>query len=84
MSTDTMVETIFWLTAILAYVAVQIAVQIAAARDLGKRKRVRGGNRWLWVVVILLLLPGALAYFAFGRLPDDDPAAMPPQSPATW
>ena len=69
-----MSDAIFWLLVILLYVAVQVAVQIAAGRDLGKRERVRGGNRWLWVVVILMLLPGALAYFAFGRLPDEEPA----------
>ena len=79
-----MSSTIFWLAVILLYVAVQIGVQIAAGRDLGKRKRVRGDNRWLWVIVILLFLPGALAYFAFGRLPDDEPAPMPPQSPTSW
>ena len=79
-----MSSTIFWLAVILLYVAVQIGVQIAAGRDLGKRKRVRGDNRWLWVAVILLFLPGALAYFAFGRLPDDEPATLPPQSPTSW
>ena len=79
-----MSSTIFWLAVILLYVAVQIGVQIAAGRDLGKRKRVRGDNRWLWVAVILLFLPGALAYFIFGRVPDDEPAAMPPQSPTSW
>lgn len=72
-----MSDALLVLIGLLAYVAVQIAVQIAAGRDLGKRKRVRGGNRWLWVIVILLLLPGALTYFAFGRLPDDEPTAHP-------
>ncbi len=67
-----MSATIFWLAVILLYVAVQVGAQIIAGRDLGKRKRVRGGNRWFWVVVILLLLPGALTYLAFGRLPDND------------
>ena len=79
-----MSSTIFWLAIILLYVAVQIGVQIAAGRDLGKSKRVRGDNRWLWVIVILLFLPGALAYLIFGRVPDDEPAAMPPQSPTSW
>ena len=79
-----MSEAVLVLVILLAYVAVQIAVQIAAGRDLGKRKRVRGGNRWLWVIVILLLLPGALAYFAFGRLPDEKPPTPSAQSPTTW
>ncbi len=79
-----MSEAVLVLVGLLTYVAVQIAVQIAAGRDLGKRKRVRGGNRWLWVIVILLLLPGALAYFAFGRLPDEEPSTLPPQSPPAW
>ncbi len=68
-----MSSTIFWLAVILLYVAVQVAAQIAAGRDLGKRKRVRGGNRWLWITVILMFLPGPLVYFAFGRLPNEDP-----------
>ncbi|MYD36174.1 MAG: hypothetical protein F4X20_03990 [Dehalococcoidia bacterium] len=79
-----MSEAVLVLVGLLAYVAVQIAVQIAAGRDLGKRKRVRGGNRWLWVIIILLLLPGALAYFAFGRLPDEETSTLPPQSPPAW
>ena len=79
-----MSEAVLVLVGLLAYVAVQIAVQVAAGRDLGKRQRVRGGNRWLWVIVILLLLPGALAYFAFGRLPDEEPSTTPPQSPTSW
>ena len=79
-----MSEAVLVLLGLLTYVAVQIAVQIAAGRDLGRRKRVRGGNRWLWVIVILLLLPGALAYFAFGRLPDEEPSTLPPQSPSAW
>ena len=79
-----MSEAVLVLAGLLAYVAVQIAVQVAAGRDLGKRKRVRGGNRWLWVIVILLLLPGALAYFAFGRLPDEEPSPTTPQSPTSW
>ena len=79
-----MSEAVLVLAGLLAYMAVQIAVQVAAGRDLGKRKRVRGGNRWLWVIVILLLLPGALAYFAFGRLPDEEPSTMPPQNPTSW
>ena len=64
---------VLWMLIILGFVAVQVLVQIAAARDLGRRQRVTGGNKWLWVVVILMALPGALAYFAFGRLPDEEP-----------
>jgi hypothetical protein len=49
-------------------VALQLGLQVFAAFDLARRRWVRGGNRWVWAVIILLGLLGALAYFALGRL----------------
>jgi hypothetical protein len=60
---------------ILFLVALQLSLQVIAAIDMAKRKRVRGGNRWVWVVAILLGLPGVLAYYLFGRVNDTDPSA---------
>ena len=63
------------ISAILLFVFFQLAVQILAAIDIGRRKRVRGGNKWIWVWVILVgLLPGAITYLVAGRLGDEPPA----------
>ena len=61
------------LGSILIFVFFQLSVQMLAGVDLGRRKNVRGGNKWVWVWVILAgLLPGALVYLLFGRLSDED------------
>ncbi len=62
---------------ILLFILLQLAVQTLAAIDIGRRKRVRGGNKWVWVWVILIgLLPGAIVYFVAGRLGDEPPATF--------
>ena len=68
-----MSDVIKWMLIIMVIVAVQVLLQIVAAKDLGKRQRVPGGNKWVWVAVILMSIPGPLVYFAFGRLPNGDP-----------
>jgi hypothetical protein len=40
---------------------------------------VRGGNRFLWTLAILLLpVVGALLWLFFGRMPDDGPRFLGP------
>lgn len=68
-------STAVWLILALVLMALQLGLQLIAAFDMAKRKRVRGGNRWVWVVAILLGLPGVLAYFLFGRVDDTEPSA---------
>lgn len=47
---------------------IQLTVQIFALVDLAKRKRVMGGNKWLWATFIVLgALLGAAAYLLIGR-----------------
>ena len=66
--------TFLTIAAILLLVLFQLAVQILAGIDIGRRTRVRGGNKWVWVWVILVgMLPGALVYLIAGRLRDDRP-----------
>ena len=49
-------------------VVLQLAAQIYALVDLTRRGSVRGGRKWVWLLVILLgNLPGAIAYLAAGR-----------------
>jgi hypothetical protein len=55
---------------LLPIIVVQLALMAIALRDLlREERRVRGGNKGLWAVVIVFgQLLGPLAYLAFGRL----------------
>ena len=54
---------------ILALVALQLGLQVYALVDLSRRDAVRGGRKWVWVLVIAMgNLPGAIAYLAAGRV----------------
>ncbi len=55
---------------LLPLVLVALALQIFALVDLYRRdkSRVQGGNKWVWLAVILLINPvGAIAYLLAGR-----------------
>ena len=55
---------------IIALAAAQVVAQVYALLDLARRDAVRGGRKWVWVLVIALgNLPGAIAYLVAGRLP---------------
>ena len=55
---------------LIALIAVQVAAQVYALLDLARRNVVRGGRKWVWVLVIALgNLPGAIAYLVVGRPP---------------
>jgi hypothetical protein len=57
--------------ALLALLSLQVIVQLLACVDLARRRTVRGGRKWVWVLVILAgSLPGAVIYIAYGRMPD--------------
>ena len=57
--------------ALLALLALQVIVQVFACADLARRRSVRGGRKWVWVLVILAgSLPGAALYLGYGRMPD--------------
>jgi hypothetical protein len=63
---------------VLAILAVQLALLVAALVDVLRRpdEAVTGGRRWVWILVIVLVQAiGPLAYFAAGRRPR--PAAEP-------
>ena len=53
-------------------VAIQLALIVLALRDLARpERRVQGGNKLAWVVVIVVFgLIGPLAYFWVGREPE--------------
>ena len=55
---------------LLGVIVVQVATQVYAVVDLVRRDEVRGGNKWVWALVLALgNLPGAIAYLAAGRMP---------------
>lgn len=57
--------------ALLALLWLQVIVQLLACVDLARRRTVRGGKKWVWVLVIIAgSLPGAALYLAYGRMPD--------------
>jgi len=53
---------------LIPLVVVQLILQIVALVDLYKRERVKGGKKWIWVLVIIFgEIIGAAVYFIFGR-----------------
>jgi hypothetical protein len=54
---------------ILPILAIELALLLLAVRDLLRAdRRVRGGNKALWALVILFVsLVGPVLYFAIGR-----------------
>jgi hypothetical protein len=57
--------------ALLALLSLQVIVQLLACVDLARRRTVRGGRKWVWVLVIIAgSLPGAALYLSLGRMPD--------------
>jgi hypothetical protein len=49
-------------------ILVELALVIFALRDLVRRKKVKGGNKWVWVALILVFnLIGPILYFVIGR-----------------
>lgn len=46
----------------------QLGLQIYALVDLSRQPKVRGGSKWIWVLVIIFLeIFGPIVYFLFGR-----------------
>lgn len=53
---------------LLPIVVLELGLMVAALWDLAHRERVRGGRKWVWVLVAVLVnIVGPLAYFMFGR-----------------
>lgn len=60
------------LLVLLPIIILQLALQIAAILDLKKRKNVVGGNKLVWLLVIVLgELLGPVVYFVFARKEDE-------------
>jgi len=49
-------------------VLVELGLLAFALYDLIKRKRVRGGNKWLWgIIIVVVEFFGPILYFVLGR-----------------
>jgi len=56
-----------WLL-IIPLILVEIGLMAFALYDLVKRRRVKGGNKWVWgVVIVVVNLIGPILYFVIGR-----------------
>jgi hypothetical protein len=53
---------------LIPLVLLQLGLMAAALVDLSRRERVRGGNKLIWgIAIVVINLFGPLAYFLFGR-----------------
>jgi hypothetical protein len=53
---------------ILPLAVIELGLLAFALNDLIKRKKVKGGNKWVWAaVVVFISLIGPILYFTLGR-----------------
>lgn len=53
---------------LIPLVLVELGLLGFALYDLIKRKRVRGGNKWLWgIIIVVVEIFGPIIYFVLGR-----------------
>ncbi len=53
---------------LLPIILIELALLIIALRDLIKREKVTGGNKWVWgVVIVVFEIIGPIVYFVAGR-----------------
>lgn len=53
---------------IIPIVLVELGLLAFALYDLLKRKRVRGGNKWVWgVIIVVVNIIGPIIYLLLGR-----------------
>jgi hypothetical protein len=56
------------LPVIIPLFLIEIALMVVALVDVVKRERVRGGNKVVWILVIVLIsMIGPMVYLLFGR-----------------
>jgi hypothetical protein len=65
------------IAAVIALALIALALVTAAIVDIVRRPAVLGGQKWVWILVVLLFdLIGPIVYFAIGRVAppaaDDD------------
>lgn len=57
-----------WWPLLIPILIIDLGLIAVALWDLYKRERVKGGNKWVWLAVILLISTfGPIIYLAVGR-----------------
>ncbi len=52
----------------LPLIIIQLGVMAFALMDLVKRKQVKGGNKWVWgILIVIVSYIGPILYFTLGR-----------------
>lgn len=53
---------------LIPVILLELALMVIALVDVVRRERVRGGNKVVWIIVIVVInLIGPIAYLLFGR-----------------
>ena len=53
---------------LIPLILVELGLLAFALYDLVKRKRVRGGNKWVWgIIIVVVEIFGPILYFVLGR-----------------
>jgi len=53
---------------IMPLILIEVGLMVFALYDLVRRKRVKGGNKWLWgILIVLVNLIGPILYLVLGR-----------------
>lgn len=61
-------EIINLLPVLIPLLILELGLMIFALINIVKRKRVRGGSKAMWIIIVVLFqLIGPIIYFAFGR-----------------
>jgi len=56
-----------WLL-VIPLLLIQVGLMVYALLDMVKRPKVKGGNKWLWAILIVFVnIIGPLLYFVVGR-----------------
>lgn len=49
-------------------ILIELGLMVFALYDLVRRKKVKGGNKWLWgILIVLVNLIGPILYLVLGR-----------------
>ena len=55
---------------IIPLAIIELGLLAFALNDLIKRKKVKGGNKWVWGIILFVGIIGPIVYFVLGREED--------------
>jgi hypothetical protein len=53
--------------ALIPLVLIELGLLVFGYLDLFRREQVRGGNKWVWAVIMVISFVGPILYFTIGR-----------------